>query len=55
MSRSEALAAALERTNAELVSSLRGLDQRQWPTPGVNSPIFQLGDEDEHRPTRAGT
>lgn len=50
MSRSEDLAAALERTNAELVSFLRGLDERQWLTPGVNSPIFQLGDVDEHRP-----
>jgi hypothetical protein len=50
MSRSEDLAAALERTNAELVSYLRGLDERQWLTPGVNSPIFQLGDVDEHRP-----
>jgi hypothetical protein len=50
MSRSEDLAAAFERTNAELVEYLRGLDDRQWLTPGVNSPIFQLGDEDEHRP-----
>jgi hypothetical protein len=50
MSRSEDLAAALERTNAELVSYLRGLDERQWLTPGVNSPIFQVGDVDEHRP-----
>jgi hypothetical protein len=50
MSRSEDLAAAFERTNAELVDYLRGLDDRQWLTPGVNSPIFQLGDEDEHRP-----
>jgi hypothetical protein len=50
MSRSEDLAAALERTNAELVSCVRGLDERQWSTPGVNSPILQVGDEDEHRP-----
>lgn len=53
MSRSEDLAAAFERTNAELVAYLRGLDDRQWLTPGVNSPIFQLGDEDEHRPVGA--
>src|SRR5215831_9640485 len=50
MSRSEDLAAALEQTNAELVAYLRGLDERQWLTPGVNSPIFQMGDVDEHRP-----
>jgi hypothetical protein len=50
MSRSEDLAAALERTNAELVAYVRALDEGQWLTPGVNSPIFQLGDEDEHRP-----
>ena len=50
MSRSEELAAALERTNAELVEYLRGLDERQWLTPGVNSPILQVGDVDESRP-----
>lgn len=50
MSRSEDLAAAFERNNAELVECVRGLDAGQWLTPGVNSPIFQLGDEDEHRP-----
>ena len=50
MSRSEDLAAALERTNAELVAYVRALDEGQWLTPGVNSPVFQLGDEDEHRP-----
>ena len=50
MSRSEDLATAFERTNAELVAFLRGLDERQWLTPGVNSPILQVGDEDEHRP-----
>lgn len=50
MSRSEALAAEFERVNRELVEYLRALDAGQWLTPGVNSPIFQLGDEDEHRP-----
>lgn len=50
MSRSEALAAELERVNGELVGYLRGLDERQWLTPGVNSPLIRLGDEDEHRP-----
>jgi hypothetical protein len=50
MSRSEALAAEFERVNRELVEYLRGLDAGQWLTPGVNSPIVQLGDEDEHRP-----
>ena len=50
MSRSDALAAELERVNGELVDYLRGLDARQWLTPGVNSPILQVGDEDEHRP-----
>ena len=50
MSRSEALAAEFERINRELVEYLRGLDARQWLTPGVNSPIMQMGDEDEHRP-----
>jgi hypothetical protein len=53
MSRSDDLAAAFERTNAHLIEYVRGLDERQWLTPGVNSPIFQLGDEDEHR--RVGT
>jgi DinB superfamily len=50
MHRSEQLAAEFERVNRELVDYLRGLDARQWLTPGVNSPIMQLGDEDEHRP-----
>jgi hypothetical protein len=50
MSRSEDLAAAFERNNAELVEYVAGLDAGQWLTPGVNSPIFQMGDEDEHRP-----
>jgi hypothetical protein len=50
MSRAEALATEFERVNGELVAYLRGLDREQWTTPGVNSPIFQLGDEDEHRP-----
>ena len=50
MSRSDDLAAAFEETNAELVAYVRGLDEQQWLTPGVNSPIFQLGDVDEHRP-----
>jgi hypothetical protein len=50
MSRSEDLAAAFERTNADLVGYVRGLDAQQWLTPGVNSPIFKMGDEDEHRP-----
>lgn len=50
MSRSDDLAAAFERTNAELIAYVRDLDARQWLTPGVNSPIFQMGDEDEHRP-----
>jgi hypothetical protein len=50
MSRADDLAAALERTNRELVDYLRGLDDRQWLTPGVNSPIIQLGEVDENRP-----
>jgi len=50
MSRSEDLATELERTNGELVACLRRLDDRQWLTPGVNSPIIQVGDVDEHRP-----
>jgi hypothetical protein len=50
MSRAESLATEFERVNGELVAYLRGLDRDQWLTPGVNSPIFQMGDEDEHRP-----
>ena len=50
MSRSEALAVEFERVNRELVDYLRGLDERQWSTPGVNSPLIRVGDEDEHRP-----
>lgn len=50
MSRSEELAAEFERVNRELVEYVRGLDAAQWLTPGVNSPILQVGDEDEHRP-----
>jgi DinB superfamily len=53
MSRSEELAAAFERTNADLVACVRGLDAGQWTTPGVNSPVFRFGDEDEHRPVGA--
>lgn len=50
MTRSEDLAAAFERTNADLIAYVRGLDAEQWLTPGVNSPVFQYGDEDENRP-----
>jgi hypothetical protein len=50
MNRAEALATEFERVNRELVECLSGLDARQWLTPGVNSPILQVGDEDEHRP-----
>lgn len=50
MSRSEELAGAFERANGELVEYLRALDAEQWLTPGVNSPIIKVGDEDEHRP-----
>lgn len=45
MSRAEDLAAAFERANAELIDCVRGLGARQWLTPGVNSPIVQVGDE----------
>ena len=50
MSRSETLAAEFERVSAELVDYVRGLDRSQWLTRGVNSPILQVGDEDENRP-----
>jgi hypothetical protein len=50
MSSSESLAAEFERVNRELVEYLGGLGREQWLTPGVNSPILQVGDEDEHRP-----
>jgi hypothetical protein len=50
MSRSETLAAELERVNGELVDYLRGLDSEQWLARGVNSPIMRYGDEDENRP-----
>jgi DinB superfamily len=50
MSRSEELALEFEQSNGELVAYLRGLDAQQWLTPGVNSPIIKVGDEDEHRP-----
>jgi hypothetical protein len=49
MNTAESLAAEFERVNRELVEYLRGLDHGQWLTPGVNSPVLQIGDEDEHR------
>jgi hypothetical protein len=50
MSEAAALAAEFERVNRELVEYLRALDHEQWLTRGVNSPIMQVGDEDENRP-----
>jgi len=50
MSRTESLAAEFERVSRELVEYVSGLDRDQWLTPGVNSPIMTLGDEDENRP-----
>jgi hypothetical protein len=50
MSRADDLAVAFEHANRELVDYLRALDREQWRARAVNSPILQVGDEDENRP-----